>query len=144
MPINAKFNDKGHEILDPTPIALPVGMSKPESLESKMRRFIRTEFSRQAQDQGMESFDEANDFDMDDEADLPLTRYEAHELIDEEPTDEQPGRSGNHHNADASGTTGPAVSDFSGQRSPQSEEHGPGDPGETQAEDLRAGKPVRK
>lgn len=57
----------GKEVLDPTPVAIPAGMGKPESLVDTIRRLVRNEISHEAQSQGIESFEEANDFDVEDE-----------------------------------------------------------------------------
>ena len=54
-----------YEDPDPTPFAPTVGIARGESLEEKMRRMIRDEMSYQAEMQGMESFEEADDFDID-------------------------------------------------------------------------------
>ena len=60
--------DKG-EILDPTPVELPEGAEKPPSLEEEMKRFVREQMSDMARRLGMETFEEADDFE-DDEADF--------------------------------------------------------------------------
>ncbi len=65
----ATLDERGHEILDSTPIAVPVGFKIPESLDSQIRRFVRQELSLQASAQGQESFEEADDFDIEDDFD---------------------------------------------------------------------------
>lgn len=73
----AKFNAQGQEIPDSTPLAVPAGMRKPESVTEMMRRLIRQDMSRHFEKQGHESFDEANDFDVEEEdAELSGTEYE--------------------------------------------------------------------
>lgn len=69
------FDEAGHEIPDSRPVALPTGFKKPESLHAQIQRLVRTHISREAQEQGMETFDEADDFDVDDDFD-PHTPYE--------------------------------------------------------------------
>lgn len=64
-----------YEDPDPTPFAPTVGIRRSESLEEKMRRMIRDEMSHVAERQGMETFDEADDFDVEDELD-PQSMYE--------------------------------------------------------------------
>lgn len=59
-------DQKGREIPDPTPLAIPAGLKKPESMQDMIRRFVRIEASRIAQAEGYESFDEADDFEVDD------------------------------------------------------------------------------
>lgn len=70
----SKFNDKGEEIMDPTPIAVPLRF-KQRSYYDQMREMIRREMSQAAQDRGLESFEEADDFDIGDDYD-PTTPYE--------------------------------------------------------------------
>lgn len=69
-------DQKGREIPDPRPMEMPLGMSKPESMEDMIRRFVRQEASRAASAEGMETFEEADDFDIDDdEPDAYPTQY---------------------------------------------------------------------
>lgn len=70
------FGPKGEEILDRTPMALPAGFKRPESLQDQIRRLIRSEKLQQAlHDAGYETEEEANDFDVGDDFD-PSTPYE--------------------------------------------------------------------
>ena len=71
----ARLNEHGHEILDPQPVARPLNWNAPEPLESMIRRYIRTELSRHAADEGHETFEEADDFDVDDDFD-PTSPWE--------------------------------------------------------------------
>lgn len=73
-----KFDAHGRELPDSTPIEIPAGMRRPESVQEMMARMVRTSISQMAVSQGKESFDEAFDFDVDDDAELPLT---SHELV---------------------------------------------------------------
>nr|QJB20011.1 MAG: hypothetical protein [Microvirus sp.] len=61
------YNKNGEEVLDPTPIEVPIGLKKPMSLQEKMKLMVRQEMSVIAQANGMESFEEADDFDCDDD-----------------------------------------------------------------------------
>lgn len=79
----ARYNEKGQEILDQTPVALPAGLKRPPSLQERIRQFVRTELSRQAEEQGQESFEEADDFDIPDEEEGPLSRYELSPMQEE-------------------------------------------------------------
>jgi len=63
------LNDKGHEVLDPTPMALPIGATRPESLQDQIARMVRSQFMLQRQAEGFESPDEADDFDVEDDED---------------------------------------------------------------------------
>lgn len=72
-----KYDERGRELPDPTPIAIPVGFNRPETLQEQIRRLVRNEFSQVAAATGFETFDEANDFDVPDaDAELHATEYE--------------------------------------------------------------------
>lgn len=64
------FDERGWEVPDPTPIARPVGWKEPESLQDMIARLVRGEISRQAAAAGAETFEEADDFDVDDDPEL--------------------------------------------------------------------------
>ena len=71
-----RLDEKGHEALDPNPVEIPAGLRKPESLEERIRRIIRSSVSDEAAQQGLETFEEANDFEIDDDPVDPETPYE--------------------------------------------------------------------
>jgi len=72
-----KHDDQGREIPDQRPITIPVGGYRPESLESMMRRMIRETSHRLAEEAGVETLEEASDFEVEDEEfDDVLTEYE--------------------------------------------------------------------
>lgn len=77
--MNYKYRkpDGRYETPDPRPISLPIGMERPETLQEKMRRLIRDEVvnSRLAE-AGMETFEEADDFNIPDDPIDPATPYE--------------------------------------------------------------------
>lgn len=74
----AKLDENGHEILDATPIAIPLGMKRPESIQEMVARLVRQERFRAALGKDdYESFEEADDFDVDDDYD-PTTPFEQH------------------------------------------------------------------
>lgn len=80
-----------YEKLDPTPAAIPLKFKRVESQADKMRRIIREEMSRAAEDSGMESFEEADDFAIEDDYD-PRSPYEQtleQELAGYEPAGDQ-------------------------------------------------------
>lgn len=64
-----------HEYLDDTPKALPLKFKR-QSFIDNMREFIRQELSRQAESLDAETFEEADDFYIEDDDTLPRTRYE--------------------------------------------------------------------
>jgi len=79
----AKWNDKGEQIPDDTPVEIPVGFQKPEDLQDMIRRLVRNEAFARTQ-QGVETFQEAEDFDVGDEPDL-TTPYQ--HMAEERPAD---------------------------------------------------------
>lgn len=82
------YNEKGQEVPDTTPVEAPIHFSRPLTLAQQMQRMIRTELSKQAVDDGQESFEEADDFDVDEDPD-PLSQYE--QIIGVAPNDNQFG-----------------------------------------------------
>lgn len=67
----------GAEILDPTPIAPPVGYKRQPTMVEHIRNMVRSERLRQeAEAAGMDTFEESEDFDVGDEDDDPSTPYE--------------------------------------------------------------------
>lgn len=67
----------GHEILDPTPVAIPAGFKRPETLAEQVARLVRSERWKQDMEAaGVETFEESEDFDVDDEFFDPSTPYE--------------------------------------------------------------------
>lgn len=71
-----RLNEKGEEILDDTPIAIPLGFHRPPSLQEQFQMFLRYQ-SQEAQNRGEETFEEADDFDVGDDYD-PTSPYEEH------------------------------------------------------------------
>lgn len=77
-PFNAlsTYNDKNEEIPDARPVALHVKFERPIPLGERMQALIRSELlARDAEAQGLETFDEADDFVVG-EDELPGTPYE--------------------------------------------------------------------
>lgn len=64
----AGFNDAGEFIPDATPIAPPIGYKEQESMVDIVRRMVRDEqLARDLDAEGVETFEEADDFDVGDE-----------------------------------------------------------------------------
>lgn len=77
-----KHDELGREINDPAPMELPFGTRKPETLTDMIRRMIRVDVSAAASDAGGETFEEANDFDVDeDDAEINPTHHELTEEV---------------------------------------------------------------
>lgn len=66
----------GREDNDPHPLAIPAGFNRPETLAEQVQRLVRGSISREAEEAGMETFEEANDFDIPDDPVDPQTPYE--------------------------------------------------------------------
>lgn len=67
----------GIEIPDPTPMALPAGFKVPETMEQMMRRLLRSpEFRKHVDDADVDTFEEAEDFDIGDDMFDPSSPYE--------------------------------------------------------------------
>lgn len=66
----ANYNKNGEEILDPTPVAMPIDFKRPIPLEDRIREMTRKEMSLWAQSNGEDSFEEADDFDIEDDSNL--------------------------------------------------------------------------
>lgn len=74
-----KLNERGQEVPDPAPVAIPAGFARPESMAETIQRLVRGSVSRAAREQGLETFEEAEDFDLDDEEDDDRSSpYETH------------------------------------------------------------------
>lgn len=88
-----KYNEKHQEIHDGAPVAVPAGFKHPPSIQDIIRRAIRQEISTSAAKQGQESFEEADDFDVDDDPEIK-SPYELDEdqanakFIEEKPHEE--------------------------------------------------------
>jgi len=63
------LDEKGWEVPDPTPLARAVRFQRPPTLQEQIRAMIRTHLSSQAQSQGLETWEEANDFEVGDDYD---------------------------------------------------------------------------
>lgn len=65
----ALIDAEGREVLNPRPMFQDV-TPKTQSMSERIRETIRLELSLQAQEQGHESFEESQDFDVEDEFDM--------------------------------------------------------------------------
>lgn len=62
--------DNVYEIPDPTPIDVPLKFKRPESLDEKIRRILSTSVQKEFAKHGIETEEEANDFDIDDDPEV--------------------------------------------------------------------------
>lgn len=73
-----QLDEEGREVPDPRPVAPPIGYVKQPSMVEHIRSLVRSTMLQQAAEAaGMETFEDADDFDVDDEQDDPRTPYEA-------------------------------------------------------------------
>lgn len=83
-----QLNEQGYELLDPTPMEPPVGYRRTEPLAQQIKRMIREErLAQELAKQGIETFEEADDFDVGDDFD-PTSPYE--ETFDPDPLPASP------------------------------------------------------
>lgn len=77
-----KYNIRGQELPDSTPIELPLRFKRPPTLQEQIKQMVRHEVSRTAEEQGFESFEEADDFAVEDD-DMPVSRHELSPMQEE-------------------------------------------------------------
>lgn len=75
--VKATLDESGREVGDPTPVAPPANLRRGMTMSEQIQQMIRREVSNRAEEQGYESFEESEDFDIDDDPVDPHTPYEA-------------------------------------------------------------------
>lgn len=65
----------GREYPNPIPREAPIGVDRPPTLREQIQRCMRIELSKQVASQQMETFEEANDFNIPGD-ELPRSKYE--------------------------------------------------------------------
>lgn len=90
--VRAYLNKLGQEMGDPVPTAPPVGYTPGPSLSDMVRRMIHNEISTAAELNEFETFEEADDFDVEDDPPDPRTPYEA--VFDPPPPPPAPAEGG--------------------------------------------------
>lgn len=75
---------ESEEQLDLTPVEVPLELQKPLPLREELMRFIETKLSCQADGDGYESIDEADDLDVDDEVIDFFGGITPYEMVDDE------------------------------------------------------------
>jgi hypothetical protein len=98
-----RYNEKGQEVPNNTPVALPLGYSKPQNLQALIARMVRQDaFMKQFE--GEDTEEEANDFECEDDEDLNFVgKYEMLEM-QEEYLDERTTAQESAHNNPESGS----------------------------------------
>lgn len=65
-----EYNERGEELLDPRPMSVAVGFKRPPSLAEMVKNLVRNErVQRDFETHGIETFDEADDFEVGDDLD---------------------------------------------------------------------------
>lgn len=71
------YHKDGKEYLDDTPVTVPAGFRKPPSIHDMIKSYIRSErFAEKMKEQGLETEEEANDFEVEEDEDVLITRHE--------------------------------------------------------------------
>lgn len=73
--VEKSFDKRGREVSDSTPVEVPLNFKRPETIQEQIKRMVRQELSQVAAAAGAETFQEADDFDVEEEDD-PVSRYE--------------------------------------------------------------------
>lgn len=74
--LGLRHTKEGRELLDPTPLEVPIPLQRAETLEQKIARMMRSaEIRAEFERKGIETFEEADDFDVGDDYD-PSSPYE--------------------------------------------------------------------
>lgn len=66
----------GREIPSGVPVEVPIRFRTPQSTREVVADLVRRELSQRAQDEGFETWEEADDFDIEDDPVDPRTEYE--------------------------------------------------------------------
>ena len=79
------FTADGRQIMDSKPLAVPAGYHAEPAFMEAVKLYIRGELSRLVPAVGKETFEDADDFDVDDENALPVSPHELDEMQEEAP-----------------------------------------------------------
>jgi hypothetical protein len=85
--LKGRINEKGEEIANGKPLVLPTRLNRPLSLQEQMQR-VMLHMSQQAASQGLETEEEADDFEVGDEKEF-VSPYEFKEMVQEVPLDQE-------------------------------------------------------
>lgn len=70
-----RLDDNGHELIDQARPELPVGFKQQETVAQMVQRLVRRDLSEYAERHGHETFEEADDFELEEDPE-PFTPYE--------------------------------------------------------------------
>jgi len=83
-----RLGSRGEELVNSTPLFVALPGEVP-TLQQQIARVLRTEFAKQAEAKGFETYEEANDFDVKDDFDVdePVSKYQdlQEEYLDDNP-----------------------------------------------------------
>lgn len=110
--MSVKHDEHGREIPDPTVLEVPLHLRREESLHDRIRRMVREQASYEAAQAGFETFEESDDFSVDE--DEFASPHELSELQEETPfPDKKEVASGKPKEVD-SGVAAPPVAPVAG------------------------------
>lgn len=69
-------DSRGREIPDPIPVEVPIQWRRPPTIQEQIKQMVRRELSQSAAAQGLETFEDADDFDIPDDPPDPLSEWE--------------------------------------------------------------------
>lgn len=81
--ITNSIHVNGKEYCNPIPNYIPMEGDRVPSLKEQVQRLFRNELSALAEAQEFETFEESQDFDIPDEYEIPLSRYQ--KMLEEQP-----------------------------------------------------------
>lgn len=97
----SRHDINGRELLDPVPMSPPVGYKKQPSMFDTIRGMVRSaRLAEEAEAAGMETFEEADDFDIEDDPPDPSTPYETRFDPAEDPIEVSFGNALKKHHED--------------------------------------------
>lgn len=73
--------EDGSEVHNPEPMYLPMN-DRPPTLQEQIKRVIRHELSRNVKNEGYETFEESNDFEIEDEDEL-IQPYRVVDMVED-------------------------------------------------------------
>lgn len=83
-PTRENWTPEGKFKPDTTPVEVPLSLQGSDSEAMKIARAVSLEFSKQADNVGAETFEESNDFEIDDDEDIfPTSQFEIQEMAEE-------------------------------------------------------------
>lgn len=75
-----RYDKHGRELPDKTPVAIPIKFKKPQHISDTIKRLVRTTMSDLAEEKGLDSLEDADDFDTGENDIEPYSPYEIKDL----------------------------------------------------------------